>query len=138
MSPWRTRTNSFEVTPQNTTLMDRLGLDRLEVLLCGKGDTASYASLHFDPPDTQDHGLEGLHPPGWSHPQWNDQGGRVHPAKPKGCCQKGWGSVILGVLIIINAFLLGVVYFSIRTLTTSLEHVDTVPTYATALLVSSN
>ena len=50
--------------------------------------------------------------------------------------EAGWAFVTLGVALTISAFLLGVVYFSIRTLTTSLELVDIVPTYATALLVS--
>ena len=49
--------------------------------------------------------------------------------------QGGW-FVILGVLLIVTAFLHGVIYFSIRTLTTSLDLVETVPNYATALLVS--
>ena len=50
--------------------------------------------------------------------------------------QGGW-FVILAVLLIVTAFLHGVIYFSIRTLTTSLDLVETVPNYATALLVSS-
>ena len=48
----------------------------------------------------------------------------------------GW-FVILAVLLIVTAFLHGVIYFSIRTLTTSLDLVETVPNYATALLVST-
>ena len=48
----------------------------------------------------------------------------------------GWGFVTLGVALTITSFLLGIVYFSIRAITTSLEHVDIVPTYATALLVN--
>ena len=48
----------------------------------------------------------------------------------------GWGLVLCGVLLIISAFLHGVIYFSIRAVTTSLDLVETVPNYATALLVS--
>lgn len=50
--------------------------------------------------------------------------------------EAGWGFITLGLALTIVAFLLGVVYFSIRAITTSLEHIDIVPTYATALLVS--
>ncbi len=49
----------------------------------------------------------------------------------------GWGLVLCGVLLIICAFLHGVIYFSIRAVTTSLDLVETVPNYATALLVSA-
>ncbi len=48
----------------------------------------------------------------------------------------GWALVAGGVLLVVTAFLLGVTYFSIRTLTTSLQHVETIPAYAIALLVS--
>ena len=59
--------------------------------------------------------------------------------KRKWCSQDqgGW-FVILAVLLIVTAFLHGVIYFSIRTLTTSLDLVETVPNYATALLVSTH
>lgn len=53
-----------------------------------------------------------------------------------GCPPLGWALITVGALLVILAFLLGVTYFSIRTLTTSLEHVETVPAYAIALLVS--
>ena len=58
--------------------------------------------------------------------------------KRKWCSQDqgGW-FVILAVLLIVTAFLHGVIYFSIRTLTTSLDLVEIVPNYATALLVST-
>lgn len=53
-----------------------------------------------------------------------------------GCPPMGWALVAGGVLLVVTAFLLGVTYFSIRTLTTSLQHVETIPAYAIALLVS--
>ena len=54
------------------------------------------------------------------------------------CCEnKLWMFVALGVLMIILGFLMGVVYFSIRALTTSLEHTAVIPTYANAILVST-
>ena len=48
-----------------------------------------------------------------------------------------WIFIIVGTLQIILAFLLVVIYFSIRTLTSSLELVETIPSYATAVLVCS-
>ena len=44
--------------------------------------------------------------------------------------------IVTGVLQIVVAFLIGVIYFSVRTLTSSLEHVETIPTYANGILVS--
>ena len=51
-------------------------------------------------------------------------------------CHHLWVFIILGVLQIILAFLMVVIYFSIRTLTSSLELVETIPSYASAVLVS--
>ncbi len=47
-----------------------------------------------------------------------------------------WVFITLGGLLITNAFLMGAIYFTIRTFTTSLEHIEIIPTYSIALLVS--
>ena len=44
--------------------------------------------------------------------------------------------VVLGVLQLVVAFFLAVFFLSVRALTSSLQHVETVPSYAAVVLVS--
>lgn len=43
--------------------------------------------------------------------------------------------IAAGILQTVIAFLVGAIYFSIRALTSSLEHIETIPTYANGILV---
>ncbi len=66
----------------------------------------------------------------------NNEGDHALKDRGKWCSlEHGAWFIASGVLLIITAFLLGVICFSVRTLTTSLD--QTVPNYATAFLVST-
>ncbi|XP_013415096.1 uncharacterized protein LOC106177012 [Lingula anatina] len=51
-----------------------------------------------------------------------------------GCIEKLWVYLMFGVADIVVGFMLGVVYFSVRALTTSLQYTETIPTYANAII----
>ena len=48
------------------------------------------------------------------------------------------GAVCLGVISLFLGFLLGVIYFAIRSITTSLQNTEVVPTYSVAFLLLSS
>ena len=58
----------------------------------------------------------------------------VHISRSEASC----GAVCLGIISLFLGFLLGVIYFAIRSITTSLQNTEVVPTYAIAFLLLSS